>query len=93
LAGLVFSILPAWFSIISSASWVGYLPTALFGLGAVGLAKQPRGFLADIEDQLQRLTQHFFRTGPPTKVAAVPPSAMIPPVPGAVGAGDTAAQR
>jgi branched-chain amino acid transport system permease protein len=75
LAGLVFSIVPAWFSILSSASWVGNLPTVLFGLGAVGLAKQPRGFLADIEDQLHRLAGRFFILGPP------PPGATLAPGP------------
>jgi len=86
LAGLVFSIIPAWFGIISSAGWVGDVPTLLFGLGAIGLAKQPRGFLAGIEDQLLGLAERFFVFGPvPRGKDAQPVPAPSPASP--VGAG------
>jgi branched-chain amino acid transport system permease protein len=92
LAGLVFSIIPAWFGIISSAGWVGDLPTLLFGLGAIGLAKQPRGFLAGIEDQLLGLAERFFVLGP------VPRGKEVQPVPAPspaspVGAGSATVER
>jgi branched-chain amino acid transport system permease protein len=43
-AGLAFAIVPAAFAYVH-VNWVGYLPTALFGLGAIGLAREPRGFI------------------------------------------------
>jgi branched-chain amino acid transport system permease protein len=43
-AGLAFAIVPAAFAYIH-LNWIGYLPTALFGLGAIGLAREPRGFI------------------------------------------------
>jgi branched-chain amino acid transport system permease protein len=49
LAGLAFSLIPAAFSLIS-VSWIANVPTILFGLGAVGLAKEPRGFLSQLDD-------------------------------------------
>jgi branched-chain amino acid transport system permease protein len=49
LAGLAFALIPAAFSLIS-VSWIANVPTILFGLGAVGLAKEPRGFLAQLDD-------------------------------------------
>ena len=63
LAGLAFSLIPAAFSIWSSATWIGYLPSVLFGLGAVGLAKEPRGFLAPMEDKLADLWANRPRSG------------------------------
>jgi branched-chain amino acid transport system permease protein len=89
LAGLVFSIIPAWFGILSSAGWVGDVPTLLFGLGAIGLAKQPRGFLAGIEDQLLGLAERFFVLGPHPR-AKVGPSAPAPPPSSPVTAGSAA---
>jgi branched-chain amino acid transport system permease protein len=46
-AGLAFSVVPAVFGYID-LNWIGYLPTALFGLGAIGLARQPRGFVYQV---------------------------------------------
>ena len=53
LAGLAVPIFGAIFVLISSAGWVGDIPALLFGLGAVGLAKEPRGFLAPLEDKVR----------------------------------------
>jgi branched-chain amino acid transport system permease protein len=92
LAGLVFSIIPAWFGIISSAGWVGDVPTLLFGLGAIGLAKQPRGFLAGIEDQLVGLAERFFVIGPVPRGKEVQP-APVPAPASPVGAGSAAVDR
>jgi branched-chain amino acid transport system permease protein len=92
LAGLVFSIVPAWFGILSSAGWVGDVPTLLFGLGAIGLAKQPRGFLAGIEDHLLGLAERFFVLGlPPRGKEAQPVPAPSPASP--VAAGSAAVER
>jgi branched-chain amino acid transport system permease protein len=44
-AGLVYTVVPAAFALIH-ISRVGNLPPVLFGLGAVGLAQEPRGVLA-----------------------------------------------
>jgi branched-chain amino acid transport system permease protein len=49
MAGLAFSLIPAAFSLIG-VSWVANVPTILFGLGAVGLAKEPRGFMSQLDD-------------------------------------------
>jgi branched-chain amino acid transport system permease protein len=49
MAGLAFSVIPAAFSLIS-VSWIANVPTILFGLGAVGLAKEPRGFMSQLDD-------------------------------------------
>ena len=92
LAGLVFSIVPAWFGILSSAGWVGDVPTLLFGLGAIGLAKQPRGFLAGIEDHLLGWAERFFVLGP----AAPAEAAQLAPAPSPaspVGASSATVER
>ena len=53
-------------------SGIGQLPTVLFGLGAIGLAREPRGFLYEMEMRIRRK-----RSRPPgTDVA--PPVAAAP---------------
>jgi branched-chain amino acid transport system permease protein len=59
LAGLAYAVIPAIFSQLSQAHWVAYVPTVLFGLGAVGLATEPRGFLAPLEDNVRSLAVRF----------------------------------
>jgi branched-chain amino acid transport system permease protein len=54
LAGLMFSIAPAAFQYVHIKGF-GNLPTVMFGLGAVGLAKEPRGFLAQVDAGLRGL--------------------------------------
>jgi branched-chain amino acid transport system permease protein len=49
LGGLAFSLIPAAFSHIH-ISWIANVPTIMFGLGAVGLAKEPRGFISQLDD-------------------------------------------
>lgn len=78
LAGLAFSLIPAWFSILSSTAWLGYLPTALFGMGAVGLAKEPRGFLSEIEDKLRPLFRRHLDFGSPRLLTGSVPAAVVP---------------
>lgn len=64
LAGLVFALFPDILAAHTTANWASYLPTVLFGLGAVGLAKEPRGFLAPLGDKLWTFTS---RRLPPPK--------------------------
>ena len=52
-AGLVFALSPHVFSDYVTSST--YLPTMLFGLGGIGLAKNPEGFLADAVDSFRKL--------------------------------------
>ena len=59
LAGLVFSLFPDILAAHTTSNWASYLPTVLFGLGAVGLAKEPRGFLAPLLDKLWANTQRW----------------------------------
>jgi branched-chain amino acid transport system permease protein len=53
-AGLMFAIAPAAFELITINGF-GNLPTVLFGLGAIGIARDPRGFLAQMSDGIQKL--------------------------------------
>jgi branched-chain amino acid transport system permease protein len=66
LAGLVFALFPDILAAHTTANWASYLPTVLFGLGAVGLAKEPRGFLAPLGDKLWAATR---RRPPPPRPA------------------------
>jgi hypothetical protein len=34
-------------------SGIGQLPTVLFGLGAIGLAREPRGFIYELESRIR----------------------------------------
>ena len=52
-AGLVYTLSPHIFSDYITNST--YLPTMLFGLGGIGLAKNPEGFLADAVDSFRKL--------------------------------------
>ncbi len=52
-AALVYSLGPQFFSEYISSST--YLPIMLFGLGGIGLAKNPEGFLVDTVDEFRKL--------------------------------------
>jgi branched-subunit amino acid ABC-type transport system permease component len=52
-AGMMFMIFPALFRYVH-VSGIGQLPTVLFGLGAIGLAREPRGFLYEMEMRRRR---------------------------------------
>ena len=52
-AGIMFALFPALFSYVD-VSGIGQLPTVLFGLGAIGLAREPRGFLYEMETRIRR---------------------------------------
>jgi branched-chain amino acid transport system permease protein len=53
LAGLAFAVFPQLFSEHLSGAWLE-VPTMLFGLGAIGLAHEPRGVLHQITDGRRR---------------------------------------
>jgi branched-chain amino acid transport system permease protein len=53
LAGLTFSFIPELFSVYLPASW-GEVPPALFGLGAVLVARNPEGTLASNARRIQQ---------------------------------------
>lgn len=52
-AGLIFTAFPALFQYVHVRG-IGQLPTVLFGLGAIGLAREPRGFLYEMETRIRR---------------------------------------
>ena len=82
-AGLMFAIAPAAFELITISGF-GNLPTVLFGLGAIGIARDPRGFLAQMSGNLQKL---IARPEPPNSVALASGSAASDPV--TVGGGSS----
>jgi branched-chain amino acid transport system permease protein len=60
-AGLTFAVLPALFTQYLHGNWLE-VPTMLFGLGAIGLAREPRGLVYRIVDgrrrrRMQRITR------------------------------------
>jgi branched-chain amino acid transport system permease protein len=75
-AGLVFAIAPAAFELVKITGF-GNIPTVLFGLGAVGIARDPRGFLAQTADGIQKL----LAPRGPTALAAGPPGPASSPAP------------
>jgi ABC-type branched-subunit amino acid transport system ATPase component/branched-subunit amino acid ABC-type transport system permease component len=87
LAGLAVPIVPALFGQWSSAGWAQHVfnhnfndvPILLFGLGAIGLASDPRGSLAPLEDLLRSYSAN--RLHPAVAVADVPPGPVVPSVP------------
>ncbi len=90
LAGLAVPIIPHLFEQWSSAGWLeslfhhslGDVPTLLFGLGAIGLAGEPRGSLAPLEDLLRSFSASRLRPAVAAAPAA-PPSALSPLSPAA----------
>jgi branched-chain amino acid transport system permease protein len=64
LAGLLFAVVPQLVSEYLPASWAE-VPTLLFGLGAIGLARQPRGVLNTVADALRRPRPRHLRPSAP----------------------------
>ncbi|HEX4092580.1 MAG TPA: ABC transporter permease [Trebonia sp.] len=58
LAGLMLSVLGAVFAQLNAGD-LGNVPSILFGLGAVGLATEPRGFLAQVDAGLAALRERI----------------------------------
>ena len=71
LAGVAFTVMPELVGIWHWPHWALQLPPLLFGLGAIGLAREPRGVVAQTSDQWIRLAQRLrARPGPPTALPA-----------------------
>jgi branched-chain amino acid transport system permease protein len=68
IAGLFFSFIPTVFASYLPTSW-GEIPPALFGLGAVLVARNPEGTLAMHSRQLQQLFSHRGRKSAADMVA------------------------
>jgi branched-chain amino acid transport system permease protein len=82
-AGLLFAIAPAAFELVTISGF-GNLPTVLFGLGAIGIARDPRGFLAQMSGNLQKL---IARPEPATSIGPASGAATSDPV--TVGGGSS----
>lgn len=82
-AGLLFAIAPAAFELVTINGF-GNLPTVLFGLGAIGIARDPRGFLAQMSGNLQKL---IARPEPATSIGPASGAATSDPV--TVGGGSS----
>jgi ABC-type branched-subunit amino acid transport system ATPase component len=91
LAGLVYSMSPYFFSEYITKST--YLPIMLFGLGGIGLAKNPEGFLADTAEEFRKLGRRIVARRAPSAVPAdgtATSTATAAPVPAQAAASDTA---
>jgi branched-subunit amino acid ABC-type transport system permease component len=75
-AGLMFTILPALFQYVH-VKGIGQLPTVLFGLGAIGLAREPRGFLYEMEMQLRRRRSPRVGPAPVARATSGPATAPL----------------
>jgi branched-chain amino acid transport system permease protein len=62
IAGVVYSLLPAMFNFYLSATWQ-QVPAILFGLGAIGLAREPRGALVHATLNVQKLRARIVGRG------------------------------
>jgi branched-chain amino acid transport system permease protein len=74
IAGVLFSILPQVFLTYLPTSW-GELPPALFGLGAVLIARNPEGTLAMHARQLRQLVSRRNGSPPPPQAVLMPADA------------------
>ena len=70
-AGIMFTLFPALFSYVD-ISGIGQLPTVLFGLGAIGLAREPRGFIYEMESRIRRKRAGRAGPSPSTPIAPTP---------------------
>ena len=80
LAGMSFQLLPGVFSTYVSTRWAD-IPTILFGLGAISVARNPEGVVAQQAHALRKLVGKVLPTKPVTLVAA--PAAALVPAPAA----------
>jgi branched-chain amino acid transport system permease protein len=64
LAGMTYTLLPALLQVYLPAAWTP-VPTLLFGLGAVYIAKNPDGWIPEIGDQLSGGVGYLLRLGRP----------------------------
>lgn len=75
-AGLVYGLSPHIISDYITTS--SYLPTILFGLGGIGLAKNPEGFLTDMAEEGRRFLARMTARRQPVEAAAVPAGTTTP---------------
>jgi branched-chain amino acid transport system permease protein len=73
IAGIIFVVAPQLVSLYLSEGWTD-VPTMLFGLGAIALAREPRGVLFDVANQhrLRRLRRQTRRDERARSAAPVP---------------------
>jgi branched-chain amino acid transport system permease protein len=80
-AGLFYTLIPQLFTTYLPTSW-GPLPTLLFGMGAVLLARNPDGIITmngrQIEALARRLTRRGGQAGGGQPVLAAPPEGRVP---------------
>jgi branched-chain amino acid transport system permease protein len=80
-AGLFYTLIPQLFTTYLPTSW-GPLPTLLFGMGAVLLARNPDGIITmngrQIEALARRLSRRGGQTGGGQPVLAAPPEGRVP---------------
>ena len=57
LAGMAFMVFPELISTWHWPHWALQLPPLMFGLGAIGLAREPRGAVAQVSNDWIRLAQ------------------------------------
>lgn len=74
IAGLSFSLLPGVFSSYVPTRWAD-VPTLLFSLGAIGIARSPDGALMQLVDGARRLTQSRSAALPSSQTALATPVA------------------
>ncbi len=75
-AGIMFTLFPALFSYVD-ISGIGQLPTVLFGLGAIGLAREPRGFIYEMESRIRRKRSRPPSASAPVAARAAPSAASL----------------
>ncbi len=97
IAALTYGLMPHIFNDYITTS--PYLPTMLFGLGGIGLAKNPEGFLVDTAEEFRKLARRFkargtakpaeavsaAAAGPATTGTRAAANVLPPPVPGQGG--------
>jgi branched-chain amino acid transport system permease protein len=73
IAGIIFVVAPQLVSLYLTEGWAD-VPTMLFGLGAIALAREPRGVLFDVVNQhrLRRLRRQTRREERAQRAAPVP---------------------
>jgi branched-chain amino acid transport system permease protein len=81
LAGVAFSVMPQLFSYYLSSTWQ-QVPSILFGLGAIGLANEPRGVLVHATVTGRKLWRRWFESSSGTGPGAPPGSGMSGPAEG-----------
>ena len=81
-SGMSFSLMPGLFATYVPTRW-GEVPTVLFGLGAIGVARHPEGVVAQTGRQVRNLlTSLATRRSPPPAMGSFVPAGLPGPDPG-----------